>query len=159
MVLEIIIVHQIVHISLQLILLLAVHMDDTACADVPQPHSSIAATRVQNGLVFTHPDRLDHARVPARLKKVLNLRRSHINHVKRVVRVRGKAELAGNAARERRRARVLTSEVHRVAHLHLVLLAVVAICCSIYVTSLVEVLILLHEFLRVQIPQTNFAIV
>ena len=78
----------IIVISLQLVLLLAIYVNHTASADVPQSHCSIATSRVQNGLVLAHPDRFYHARVAARLEKMFDLWRSDIDHMERVICIR-----------------------------------------------------------------------
>ena len=155
-------INQIINISLQLILLLTVDMDDTACAYIPQSHCPVTTSRIQYRLVFTDPDRFNHARMTARFKEVLNVWRSDIDHVERVIRVGGEAELARDATGQGSWTRVLSSQVHRVRHLRLVIWLLPVVFPTrrpINIASLVKVLILLHELLRVEIPQAHFAVI
>ena len=59
----------------------AIGLDDGSCADVPESHRTIAATRVADCFIIADPDRLDHARMAAALQNALDVLRPHIDHM------------------------------------------------------------------------------
>ena len=161
MVLEII--YEVIYVNPLLLFLSPVGLDHRASAHIPYPNCAVRATREHHGLVVRDPDRLYHACVTATFEQAFVFRSAHIMHVQRVICVGDECDIACITAAQGSRARVHPAYFHRVRNLVIgeAMVSEVSIlgCRAIDVACLVEVLVLLHQFTGIQVPQEDFTVV
>ena len=161
MVLEII--DKVIHVDTLLLFLSPIGLDHRSSAHIPYPNCAVRATREHHGLVVRDPDRLYHASVTATLEQAFVFWSAHVMHVQRVICVSDECDIASIAAAKCSWARVHPAYFHRMRNLVIgeAMISVVSIlgCRAIDVACLVEVLVLLHQFAGIQVPQEDFTVV